>query len=222
MQSKQKIILFDLDGTLIDSTQAIYESVCVAFRDFGFSIPTQEQVSVQIGYTLEDMFKSLGVEESLISDFVSAYKAHYRKICNEQTSLLKNAKEAILKAYEFAYLGVVTTKTGEYSKDLLKHFGVLEYFSCVIGRENVLHPKPHQEPILKALEVIKEVTFCNVAPCDIFMIGDTPLDILAAQNAKIQSLAVLSGYATKETLVKYTSKIYADSLEAVLSLVNEG
>ncbi|TLD83890.1 HAD family hydrolase [Helicobacter sp. MIT 11-5569] len=210
---QNSIILFDLDGTLIDSTEAVYESFCFAFKHFNQDIPTFDSVTSQIGHTLDTMFSVLGVKENAILEYISIYKEHYRQICNAKTTLLPYAKEAILEAYSFAHLGVVTTKTGQYSKMLLDHMGVGNYFTCIVGRENVTHPKPNAEPILKALEA-----FSPLPKENIFMIGDTPLDIQAANNANIQSIGVLSGYATLETLQRYTKNIKNNALEAVQSI----
>ena len=149
---KQEIILFALDGTLIDSTEAILESFAVAFRHFGEAVPSDALIKAQIGHPLDWMFLKLGVEDELIWDHVAVYKQHYRKISKAKTTLLPLAKEAVQKTSEFATLGVVTTKTAEYSIELLEHMGLMDYFEVLIGRENVEHPKPHPEPIHKALE----------------------------------------------------------------------
>lgn len=211
---KNTIILFDLDGTLIDSTQAVFEGFCKALAHFNLPLPTKDAVATHIGHTLEDMFSALNAPKDKITECIAIYKEHYRQICNAKTTLLPSAKESILQAYSFAHLGVVTTKTGQYSKLLLEHFGVLQYFTCVIGRENVTYAKPNAEPILKALEVMpKEIT-------KIYMIGDTPLDIQAANAAKIKSVAVLSGYASLKTLQNYTNCIKNDALEAVNYIQN--
>ena len=92
---KNKIILFDLDGTLIDSTEAVYEGFCEAFKHHNKEIPHKESVSTLIGHTLEDMFHSLGIPKNECEKYINIYKEHYRKICNKKTTLLKNAKESI-------------------------------------------------------------------------------------------------------------------------------
>lgn len=211
---KDKIILFDLDGTLIDSTEAVYEAICEAFKHFQRPLPSRQAVVSQIGNTLEYMFSTLDVESSALSDFIGVYRAHYGKICNDKTYLLESARDAILQAKEFASLGVVTTKLGKHSKILLNNFGVLKYFNCVIGREDVKEAKPSAEPILLALKSMPK----GIARDNIYMVGDTPLDIQAANNANIKSIGILSGYASLELLQQYTNRIVKDALEAVLSI----
>ena len=117
----KQIILFDLDGTLIDSTEAILESFYYSFdknKDLFVFDQDDKAIKQYIGYTLEDMFGALGVPTIHIDKFVASYKEHYRKISNEKTILLPDAKEAILLASSFATLGIVTTKTTQYSKIL--------------------------------------------------------------------------------------------------------
>ena len=74
------IILFDLDGTLIDSTEAILESFDVAFKTFGTAVPDEASIKAEIGHTLDDMFATLGVEASKVDAHVQAYKMHYQKM----------------------------------------------------------------------------------------------------------------------------------------------
>ena len=203
------VILFDLDGTVIDSTEAILDGFRVAFETFGGVVPSDELIKNEIGHTLENMFLTLGVEESKVDAHVHAYKMHYRIISCEKTILLNGAREAIVEASKFATLGVVTTKTGEYSTILLEQMGLMKYFRVLIGREHVENPKPHAEPILKALmklEHDKNKTW---------MIGDTCMDIDSAKNAGVNSIAVTSGYATHSTLENCSSIICSNTLEAI-------
>jgi len=81
------IILFDLDGTLIDSTEAILESFSVAFRTFNDEVPSNDAIKAEIGHPLDAMFITLGVEDVKVWDYVDAYKMHYRQISCAKTVL---------------------------------------------------------------------------------------------------------------------------------------
>lgn len=203
------IILFDLDGTLIDSTEAILESFHHSLNSFNEIEAKDEDIKKLIGHPLSVMFASLGATEAMIESYVATYKEHYREISTQKTVLLHRAKEAIIKAKSFASLGIVTTKTAQYSKILMEHFGVMEHFDTLVGFEDVKNHKPHPEPILKALECF------DTKDEEIWMIGDTSLDILAAIEANVNPIAVLSGYDTLQNLNTYTDKIFTDTYEAI-------
>ena len=203
------MILFDLDGTLIDSTEAILESFEVAYSHFGESCPDPEKITAEIGHPLDGMFLSLGIPEASIEAYVAAYKAHYRKISREKTLLLPDAERAVRKASATARLGVVTTKTAKYSIELLEHLKLINYFEVMIGREDVVHPKPHPEPVLKALSKLQTGTKNS------WMIGDTCMDMHAAQAAGIKGVAVTSGYGSEEQLSKCSSLLRKSARDAV-------
>jgi len=207
------IILFDLDGTLIDSTEAILESFDVAFKTFNNPTPNDKKIKELIGLPLDVMFVKLGVSEEKKWDYVDAYKKHYRKISTKKTKLLPYAKETIIKASKIARLGIVTTKTSRYSAELLEYFGVLKYFEVLIGREDVNNPKPHPEPILVALKKM------NAKNEKVYMIGDTCLDCISAKKAKINSIGVCSGYGCKSDLNSCCEKVCENTLDAINSLL---
>lgn len=203
------IILFDLDGTLIDSTEAILESFHHSLAVH--NLPSQKDAKIKelIGYPLDIMYRNLGIDKVHVDALIATYKEHYRDISREKTELLQNAKEAVLLAKEFATLGIVTTKTGYYSRVFMEYFGLMEHFDVLIGREDVEHPKPHAEPIFRALEKLES------ANKEIWMIGDTKLDLIAAKNADVKSIGVLSGYGTHESLKEFTDMIFNDAFEAM-------
>jgi len=209
MKMKKKIILFDLDGTLIDSTEAILESFTVAFKTFGDTVPSEEKIKVEIGHPLDAMFKTLGVAEDKVWDYVDAYKMHYREISCTKTVLLDKARETVEESSKIATLGVVTTKTAKYSIELLEHMGLMSYFEVLIGREDVNNPKPDPEPIYKALAKLPSDT------SEIWMIGDTCMDMLAAKAANVGAVGVSCGYASIDDLSVCTDNIYQNAYEAV-------
>ena len=202
-------LLFDLDGTLIDSTSAILEGFYHAFDTFNLARPKDEAITSQIGYQLEIMFSNLGIENEFIDKFVKAYKEKYLQIYLDKTILLDTAYEAVKLGYEFADLGVVTTKTSEFSRILLKHLGIYQYFKTIIGKEDTKNLKPHPEPILNALANLDKNSQ------NAFMVGDTKLDAIAAKNANLKSIGLLCGYGTYEELNAHCDFICKNSLEAV-------
>lgn len=205
-------ILFDLDGTLIDSTEAILESFHNSFDLHKHPHPDDQAIKALIGHPLDVMYAELGIEESKVWDFVHTYKEHYRVISTQKTVLLPEAAEAVEEAKRFARLGIVTTKTGKYSRVLMEHFGLMKHFDVLIGREDVQNPKPHAEPINKAIAQMKVLR----EKC--WMIGDTRLDIASANNAGINSIGVLSGYDNLEQLKTLTDIIEKNALQAVKRL----
>lgn len=210
-------ILFDLDGTLIDSTEAIVESFRHSLAQHGMREEVPEAaITSQIGHTLETMFAAVGIPAEQIETHVATYKLYYREISRHKTILLPGAIEAIREASAFARLGIVTTKTGLYSRELMEHFGVMEYFEVLIGREHVANPKPHPEPIEKALMEMR------VSKESAWMIGDTRLDIEASNRAGIGCVAVTSGYDNSEQLLTLTDIIQPDALEAVRYIAKRG
>ena len=188
------IILFDLDGTLIDSTEAILESFNHVYDVFSKDKVDDKYIEELIGHPLEYMFDKLGFQEVDIANAVKTYKNYYKDIAKEKTVLLPYANEAILEASKFAKLGIVTTKTGLYSRQIMENFNLMRYFEVLIGSEDVQNLKPNPEPIFKALSLM------NTNSKNIFMIGDTNLDVKASINASITPFAVLSGYESERTL----------------------
>lgn len=214
---KQNIILFDLDGTLIDSTDAIVSTFYHSFEELEYDFKgNDEDIKSFIGYPLDIMYENLGIPKERVWDFVSSYKNRYRKISTQKTLLLPNALEAVKLASSIARVSVVTTKTRLYTIPLLKHFEMLEYFEIVTGRENVENPKPHPEPILKTLEQMDYDEKIH----KVWMIGDTKLDLIAAKDAKVNSIGVLCGYGKEEELLLYTQFIQDNALEAIRFIKN--
>ena len=217
---KKRIVLFDLDGTLIDSTTAIVESFYAAFDRHALKKPPPPAITALIGNPLSVMFESLGVPAAQVAEVIESYKTHYRAVCFDKTTLIDTAREALAHAAQHAKLGVVTTKTSQYSRELLAHFGIADAFDTIVGFDDVSRPKPDAEPLLLAL---KKLDFTDEA---VFMVGDTPIDLQAAHNAaaalghRVTPVAVQGAYAPKEALLPLTNRVFATIFEACVHITS--
>ena len=212
----KKVILFDLDGTLIDSTEAIIVSFIASYEKFNIKHPKSEDILTQIGHPLYDMFVNLGIDKNEANKFVLEYKKNYRQIHTKKTKLINGAKDAVELAYNSgAKLGIVTTKTGKYSIELMEYFGLMKYFDTLIGSEDVKKHKPNPEPIYKALKNLNVTDSSNV-----YMIGDTCMDMLAANSAGILGVGVEFKYTPIDKLKECSKVIYSGVFEAVSNILD--
>jgi phosphoglycolate phosphatase len=209
---KEKVVLFDLDGTLIDSTPAILNGFYHSFEFIGYDFKgSDEDITKHIGYPLEVMYENIGIPEEKIELAVSTYKEKYKEIFKEKTILINDAIASIDLASSIARLGIVTTKTTKYTIELLEHLGVNEHFEAIVGFQEVENHKPHPEPIYKVLDMMD---VCH-STHDIWMIGDTKLDLIASKKAGINSVGVLCGYGKLEDLKEHSENVVNTTYEAV-------
>ncbi|MBZ7932432.1 HAD family hydrolase [Campylobacter molothri] len=207
-------ILFDLDGTLIDSTNAILNSFKDALKILNLDIKEDIKIKNLIGYPLKNMFTMLYPDYfNLIDEFVKIYREYYSKIYLEQTTLLPKVDQALHLAYNFADLGIVTTKGGTFTPILLESLNIKKFFKTLITLDDVKNPKPDAEPILLALNRL------NKTQENAYMIGDTILDIQASLAANITPIALSCGYGDEDELKKY-SQIFPNAYEAIIYILN--
>ena len=209
----KKTILFDRDGRRIDSTPAILDGFGAAFLAHGEPTPNPEAVKALVGHPLDFMFARLGAPTHLVPDYIAAYKARYEQIFLEQTSLLEGAAGALALASEVAGVGVVTTKTSKFSVILLEHLGVMRFIKIVIGRDDVVNPKPDPEPINTALERLGKTSAQDKASA--FMVGDTMMDLESAKRAGIAGVGLVCGYGKEADLREHSNLIFQNAFEAV-------
>jgi phosphoglycolate phosphatase-like HAD superfamily hydrolase len=152
-----KAVLFDLDGTLIDSTDAIVGSMFHVFDSLGEVRPTRQAIIDSIGCPLREQLQYLTQRD--LDACIALYRPHYAATAREHTTLLPGAREifAFLKGAGVP-MGLATSKKREAAEMLLEHLGVLHYLDVRIGPDEVTHPKPHPEPLLLA------ATSMGVAP----------------------------------------------------------
>lgn len=202
---KYRAVVFDLDGTLIDSTDAIVQSFFHTFDVLGEPRPPREAVVASIGYVLEEQFGQLTHRD--VKDCTRIYREHYGKVCCAQTTLMPGGKQALSDLAEAGIrLGFATSKRRYYAELILRHLGVLDCFEVRIGPDDVARPKPEPDAMLRAIELF------GLPPDQLVLIGDTHFDVLCARGAGVDCIGVTTGYATRSELEALAPEAVYDSL----------
>ncbi len=176
-------VLFDLDGTLIDTNELIIQSFFHALADVRSDL-TREEIIPQMGKTLNEQLRILSGRTD-VDNLLKAYREYNVAHHNQMVRLFPNVHECLQQLREQGVkLGVVTTKMRASTERSLRFFHLLELFDCIVTVEDVEHPKPHPEPVLQALQLLGADANQSV------MVGDSAFDLLAAQAAGVKALGV--------------------------------
>jgi phosphoglycolate phosphatase len=188
-------IIFDFDGTLVDSYEAIATSLNHARAAFSLAPSGTAEVTGMVGQGLEQLIaKSLGAPN--VDEGVRLFREKYETICCEMTTLLPQVKETIEEMEKRGYqMGIATNKPSYFARSILNHLEMDHLFEEVVGPNDVGKPKPDPEMI----ELV--MMRFGLGPDETLYVGDMLIDIEAARNAGIPIYAVPTGSATREALL---------------------
>lgn len=207
---KYRLIVFDWDGTLIDSAQTIVECIQQASRDFGLAVPEREQASHVIGLGLRDALRmavpALPVERYV--EFADAYRRHF--LAREDAMRLFPGAQALL--LELCARGhKLAVATGKSRRGLERALDAAGLRECFAGTRcaDETHPKPHPAMLLELMQALA------VTPGQVVMIGDTSHDLAMAQSACVDCVAVTYGAHPAHALRACRPNHCADSVQAL-------
>lgn len=183
-----KLIIFDMDGTLIDSDRTIVRCMLDAASHFGFTLNTvRENIGV---LKLDDILRINGVPESMIRDILHYYVECYKNSFHVDTRPMEGSLETLLKLQEKNTLGVLTLKYESLTKKLLEHFFNGVRFSYIIGGDSGITDK------IQGLNLIKQSSGMDASR--IYYVGDRGSDMLAAMKTEINGIWAAFGLGTKD------------------------
>jgi len=198
--NRYDLILFDLDGTLVETAPEICDAVNDTLQHFGFAGVSQTQVNDWIGHgTLELLIHALafvqGQSDGIIRNserlpaIAAIFKTHYRARCGTRSHCYPHVMETLqrLKA-QGVRLGVVTNKEGAYTQTVLDAHSLTPLFDCVISGDTLATKKPQPEGVLSCLKRL------GVTADKTLFVGDSSIDVATARNAGVTVWAVPYGY----------------------------
>jgi phosphoglycolate phosphatase len=187
-----KAFLFDLDGTLVDSVNQIFEAVQLTRSELSFDAASAEFIHSKIGLPGKDLFADLDLHGPELSKAVELFRSNLCKVRLTENDLYGGVPQMLRLLSEKGFkLGVATNKPTVLAVKALSDTGIHDYFDFIVGAENY-PPKPDPAIILKCLE------FLLIKPHEATMIGDRVEDILAAKAAKVIAIGIAQGTHSEE------------------------
>ena len=211
------LLIFDLDGTLIDSVPDLANSVNYTLKRLNRSTFPEDVIRRWVGNGAEKLLiraLSGGKEEwekDEVEKALKIFKKHYKNNVCINTKLYDGVKKTLEKlAFKKA---IVTNKPYEFIEPILDKLGIKKHFDLWIGGESLDEKKPSPKPLLFICEKL------GFSPENSVMIGDSKNDILAGKNAGIKTIALTYGYNYGEDIKKFNPDIVIDKFEKLLEVL---
>ena len=194
---KVKGILFDLDGTIVNSKEAYLEAAKTAFQAMGQKSPSM-QTALEIPKRLEQNQPIDDIIKANTQQFLDVYLKTYYAVTEMKTTPMPNVAATLRALQQKAKLALITMRYVPKAAVMheLEQFSLAKYFTHIITALDTHKPKPSPEALIQALKVM------DVQICDCLIVGDSVADIKAGKAAGAKTVAVLSGLFSREELAK--------------------
>jgi len=213
---KYKAIIFDLDGTLLDTLKDLQEGTNYALRVNGMPERTLDEIRRFVGSGARKLIERVipgcekeGVYEKVMGDFAFYYKEHCKDNTAPYPGIMELLKELKRRGYA---LSVVSNKPDFAVQELIPEY-FPDIFSSVTGERKGVAKKPAPDLIWEAMKKL------NASKEESVYIGDSEVDIEAAKNAGLPCISVAWGFKGREFLKEHNAEMIVDAPEEILELV---
>ena len=211
----RKKVLFDLDGTIIDSSEGIYGSIQYAMEKMGKEQLAQDVLRSFVGPPLIESFRGLGFDEAAAQQAVAFYRENYRQAGMFQVQPYPLIEETLQELAQDHDLYIATSKPEVFAKEILTHLKYDGYFKGIYGADLENKRGEKAAVIRYALtEIEKEQKVQQT-----IMIGDREHDILGAKENQLPAIGVLYGFGSKEELLDAGAIALAAETQELLALI---
>ncbi len=212
-----KYILFDLDGTLLDTYEGVSRSVEYALEHFGLPVPQEREMRRYLGPPLIESFCTLaGMNEEDAQEAVKVFRERYRRLGIHEYGFFEDIKSILDELREKGcVLAVATAKLETIAKIMLEHAGLTEEFAFIGGSSDGAERRRKAQVIGYVLENLG-----NPDKSEVLMVGDRENDILGAKENGIACCGLLCGYGSREELEAAGADYIAATADNVKKLLN--
>ncbi|MCR5032598.1 MAG: HAD-IA family hydrolase [Lachnospiraceae bacterium] len=213
---KFDLLIFDFDGTLSDTQKTIVTAKREAATTLGIRMASDAEFISTIGLSAEDGFRKVYPEmtEEEVANGVKVYRQIFNRVKEEiPPTLFAGVKETLASLKEQGItLTIASSRNNPSLYLLLERLGIREYFSYIVGGDDIEHFKPHPEAVLKTLADLK------IAPERALVVGDMPVDIGMGKGAGTYTCGVTFGNSCREDLLAAGADYVVDTFPEILNL----
>jgi 2-phosphoglycolate phosphatase len=210
---KFKTIIFDLDGTLIDSYYAIQESLNYVLENYGLARVDLPTVKKMVGRGLENLMQQ-AVGDQRKEEAIALFRKSYDETVMRGTFLLPEVAETIRALYDMGIkMAVASNKPSIYSRTILENFELSSFFEACYGPDVVKQPKPHPamlQGLMKELNTDKRETL---------YVGDMTVDVETAKNAGIPVALIATGGNSSDELRSMNPDYFLNSFGSLRLII---
>lgn len=206
-----RTILFDLDGTLIDTNELIIASFAHTFEHYNLPYTREELIEFN-GPPLSETFSKIYPDR--VDEMIDVYREHNLRVHHEYVKAFPYVKEVLQTLNENGFkLGIVTAKMADSVHHGLEVAGIDINFDTIVTLDDVKHPKPHPEPVIKAMNQI------GANPEETIMVGDNSHDIESGNSAGVKTAGVAWSLKGADRLKKYNPTYMLEDMRDLLKIV---
>lgn len=214
-----KLAIFDFDGTLVDSAPGIVDVMKDVVIELKLDDKLLDQWSTLVGIPLLRQMEILFPDQSneFHEELANKYRAKYDTRVIEICPLFPHM-EAMLKLLRDndVLITIATSKRRHLVEEVLDHHQLSDYFTMIVGAQEVTNHKPHPESVHITMEKLK------IEPAETVVIGDSTFDLDMAKNAGVDAIGVITGIHTRDLLQKSSPRHIVNGLEQVTPLILNG
>jgi len=215
---KKNTIIFDLDGTLLNTLADLHACFNEAITSFGYPKRTLTEIKSFVGNGIKKAIERAlpnGVEEEMLNKIVDYFRFYYAEHMLEFTKPYDGILELLKELKEKGYkLAVVSNKYDDEVKYLVKnYFG--EFIDVAIGEGYGIRKKPEIDGVLEAIKDLESDIEHSI------FVGDSDVDIQTAKNLGIPCISVLWGFRDKEFLIERGGEIFANEAKDIIEIIEK-
>jgi len=206
-------LLFDLDGTLLDSAPDLTTAIDRMLAELGYGAAGLERVRKWVGDGARQLvmealrFAKVGIDDVVVDNALQIYQRHYSECLTQNSQLFAGVRAALQHWHEQdLHMACVTNKGARFTEPLLEHFGLRELLPVIISGDTLAQRKPDPAPLLEACARL------DVESRNAIMIGDSRNDVRAARAADMPVICVRHGYNHGRPIEGENPDLIVDSL----------